>query len=60
MYKKKYNLQELKKVIDKLISEDKKFIDITNLMFAVGYDPLDVNEFYIKFVKHRMRYERDK
>ena len=60
MYKKRYTAQDLKRAIDRLIEEDKKFIDLTQLMFVVGYDPLDVNEFYTKFVKHRIRYERDK
>lgn len=60
MYKKKYKLEELKDVINKLIKEDKKFISLAQLMFAVGYDPLDVNIFYTKFIKHRIRYERDK
>lgn len=60
MYKKKYKLDKLKDAIEELIKEDKKFISLAQLMFAVGYDPLDVNMFYTKFIKHRVRYDRDK
>ena len=60
MYKKKYELEKLKEIIEELILEDKKFINLAQLMFAVGYDPLDVNMFFTEFVKHRIRYDRDK
>jgi hypothetical protein len=57
-YKKRYNLKELQKII-KTLQERKKFMDLEDLLFEIGYDPLDVNIFYVKNIKHRIRYERE-
>jgi hypothetical protein len=59
MYKKRYNLLEVQKVINTLIKEDKKFIDLENLLIEIGFDTLDIHEFFIKNIKHRIRYDRD-
>jgi hypothetical protein len=59
MYKKRYNLLEVQKVINGLIKEDRKFIDIEDLLIEIGFDTLDIQEFFIKNIKHRIRYDRD-
>ena len=57
MYSKRYNLKSLAEEINNLIKDGNKFIEIETLLFAIGFDMKDVNIFYIKHVKHRMRYE---
>lgn len=58
MYKKRYNLKELQKIIKEL-QKSYNYVDLEKLLFEIGYDPLDVNMFYIKEIKHRVRYERE-
>jgi hypothetical protein len=60
VYRKFYNLNELKKIIQKLLNDGRKKMDLEDLLFEIGYDPLDANEFHIKNIKHRIRYEREK
>ena len=57
-YKKRYNLKELKKIIREL-QKSYNYVDLEKLLFEIGYDPLDVNLFYVTQIKHRIRYERE-
>jgi hypothetical protein len=57
MYNKRYNLKTLSEKINELISSGKQFIEIEDLLFEIGFDMKDINKFYVKHVKHRMRYE---
>jgi hypothetical protein len=59
MYKKRYSLEEIKKVINEQIKQGKKFLNIEGLLTEIGFDVLDINEFYIKNVRHHFRYERE-
>lgn len=59
MYKKRYDLKELDKVIKEEIGKGREFIELEELLFGISFEPLDVNMFYIKNVKHRLRYERE-
>lgn len=43
----------------KLKEKKKIFIDFEDLFYEIGFDPLDINEFYTKNIKHRLRYERE-
>jgi hypothetical protein len=58
-YLKRYNLKELQKTLNQLIEKNIKFINIDDLLFEIDFDPLDINTFYIKYIKHRLRYERE-
>ena len=59
MYRKRYNLETLKQTINDIIEEEGKFyLTLGQLLNEIGYDLLDVNEFYIKNVKHVMRYNK--
>lgn len=60
MYKKYYNIEDIEKVMQGLKSSGKKKIHLEQLLEAIGCDNLDVQEFYIKNVKHHIRYEREK
>lgn len=57
MDNKRYNLNKIKEQIDELILSGKKFVELEDLLFEIGFDMKDINKFYIKHVKHRMRYE---
>jgi len=57
MYSKRYNLKTLIDEIDDLIGAGRKFVDIEDLLFEIGFDMKDINKFYVKHIKHRMRYE---
>lgn len=57
-YSKRYNLTEIKEIINKLIEDGKKNIDIEDLLIEIGFNPLDIQKFYIKNIKHRIRYEK--
>lgn len=59
MYNKRYNLKTLLDHINELIASDKKFIELEELLFEIGFDMKDINKFYIKHVKHRIRYDKD-
>jgi len=55
MYSKRYNKKKLLEIIGK---SDKKTFDIEDLLFEVGFTIKDMNKFYIKHIKHRIRYEK--
>lgn len=57
MESKRYNLKTLIDEINELILSGKKFVELEDLLFEIGFDMKDVNKFYVKHVKHRMRYE---
>jgi len=58
MDNKRYNLKKLQEEIGLLITEkNKKFMSFEELLFEIGFDTQDVNKFYIKHIKHRIRYE---
>lgn len=57
MYKKKYNLKEVSKAVEQLISDGNKFVDLQTLLFEIGFEPHDVNIFYTENIKHRLRYD---
>ena len=42
-YKKRYNLKELEKIIQEQIKKGRKYMDLEDLLFEIGYDFLDVN-----------------
>lgn len=56
-YSKRYNLETLSDEINELIKSGRKFVEIEDLLFAIGFELKDINKFYVKHVKHRMRYE---
>ena len=58
-YKKRYNLIELQEIINQLIEQGIRFIEFEQLLIEIGFDPLDINLFYITNIKHRLRYERE-
>jgi hypothetical protein len=60
MYQKRYNLKELQRVITGLLESGRKFLTIEDLLMEIGCDILDINEYYIKKVRHHIRYEREK
>ncbi len=52
-----YNIKEIIQRLEELVEEkDKKFISFEGLMFTIGYNPINVNLFYTKWVKHRVKY----
>lgn len=59
-YSKRYNLKTLSEQIDELILSGNEFIELEDLLFEIGFDLLDINKFFTKHVKHRMRYDRRK
>jgi hypothetical protein len=59
MYKKRYSLEEIEKVINGQIEQGKRFLNIEGLLIEIGFDVLDINEFYIKNIRHHFRYERE-
>lgn len=58
-YKKRYNLKKIQKTIQKQIEKGRKYIDFEGLLFEIFYDPLDVNMFWVKNIKFRIRYDRE-
>lgn len=54
MYSKRYNKKKLLEIIGK---SDKKTFDIEELLFEIGFDMKDMNKFYIRHIKHRIRYK---
>ena len=58
-YKKRYNLKELKKTIQEQIEKGRVYMDFEDLLFEIFYDPLDVNMFWVKNIKFRLRYDRE-
>lgn len=58
-YKKRYNLKELGKIIQEQIEKGRSYMDIEELLFEIFYDPLDVNMFWTKNIKFRVRYDRE-
>jgi hypothetical protein len=59
-YKKRYNLKELEKIIKELIENGRSYMDFGDLLFEIDFDPLDVNMFWVKNIKFRVRYERER
>ncbi len=59
MYKKRYNLKALVAIINRQIEHGRKYMDFEDLLVEIGFDILDINEFYIRNVKHHFRYERE-
>ncbi|MHB8278702.1 MAG: hypothetical protein ACYDIA_13760 [Candidatus Humimicrobiaceae bacterium] len=57
MDNKRYNLKTLSEQINELILSGRQFVEIEDLLFLIGFDMKDINKFYVKHVKHRMRYE---
>jgi len=60
MYKKYYNLKEVNEIIENLIRQGKKKLNFEKLIDEIGCDIRDINEYYIKEVKHRLRYEKER
>ena len=60
MYKKRYNLKATVEIINKQIERGRKYMDFEDLLIEIGFDILDINEFYIRNVRHHFRYEREK
>jgi len=54
IYKRKYNKKQLIKDIKKFYKDK---IDIDELFYLIGYDPIDVYYFYVNNVKGSFRYE---
>ena len=59
MYKKRYNLREIIEIFEEQIKKGRKYMDIESLLFEIFYDPLDINMFWVKNVKFRVRYDRE-
>ena len=57
MDNKRYNLKTLSEQINELILSGRQFIETEDLLFEIGFDMKDINKFYVKHVKHRIRYE---
>jgi hypothetical protein len=53
-YNKRYNKH---KILEQIKSSDKKTFDIEDLLLEIGFDMQDMNKFYIKHIKHRIRYK---
>lgn len=56
MYSKRYNKKQLLEIIEK---SNKKSFNIEDLLFEIDFTIKDVNKFYVKHIKHRIRYEKD-
>lgn len=59
MYRKKYDIKKITESLKEFaVKKDKNSMSLEELLETTGYDLLDVNEFYIKNVKHVMRYDK--
>jgi len=56
IYKKKYNIQKLIKILQEL---KEPTLDIDEILTLIGFDPIDVNNFYINNIRGRFRYDKD-
>ena len=59
IYNKRYNLKELQQIINDLLAKNHIYLSIEELLNEIGFDPLDINKFYVANIKHRIRYERE-
>jgi hypothetical protein len=53
-----YNLKELEEKIKELKDTGRQKISLEDLFFNIGFDLMDFNKFWIKDVKHRIRYNK--
>jgi hypothetical protein len=60
MYKKYYDLKELKDTIAGLTLKGRHKINLEQLLNEIGCDTLDFQEYYVKNIKHIIRYERER
>lgn len=58
LYKKRYSIKNLKNIFAELSTSNRTYLSISEILDEIQYDPLDIQEFFIKNIKHRFRYER--
>jgi hypothetical protein len=55
-YKKTYKVSETLKKLQEAKEDGTLTFNIETLLDLLGYDPLDVNLYYVKNIKHSIRY----
>lgn len=56
IYEKNYNV---KKIIELLKKQDKKTLNIEEIILLVGFDLIDLNNFYVNHIRNRVRYKKE-
>lgn len=59
MYHRRYKLENIVEDLEEIFKTGKTNIDVEDLLFGIGFDMRDLNSFFTKHIKHRLRYEKD-
>lgn len=59
MYKKRYNINTLKEIFLSISKDNRSYLSISEILDLIGYEPLDIQEYFIKNIKHKFRYDKN-